>query len=157
MTLNRSFIWILILSLAINLLVFGGMAGMFVANKQNHTQRSVMVTPKLGNSSFNGTRFLRSLPPIERKKAWAEVTKNNDKYRKNARQVRTLRRQVYFLLLAEQLNHEAIEAALEKLRQAENRASTDGQTLILEILDDLDLDTRRKAVKAMSHPRRLNR
>ncbi|MBL4616803.1 MAG: periplasmic heavy metal sensor [Robiginitomaculum sp.] len=158
MTLNRGFIWILILSLAINLLMVGGMAGMFIASKQNKvTSQSTTTTPRLGNSSFNGAGFLRALPPEDRKKARELMVKNSGEYRKNARQVRKLRRQIYLLLLAEELDHQAIKTELGKLRHAENRASTNGQALILEILIGLDFDTRRKAVKAMSQPRLRNR
>ncbi|MBL1430509.1 MAG: periplasmic heavy metal sensor [Robiginitomaculum sp.] len=155
MTLNRSFIWVLILSLTINLLLVGGMAGMFIASNQNKsTPQSVITAPKLGNSSFNSRGFLRALPPVERKKIRAIIKKSKGKYRTNSRQVRKLRRQVYFLLLAEQLDDQAIKTALDQLRQAENHASADGQALILEILADLDVDTRRKTVKAMSRTNR---
>lgn len=151
MTKNRGLFWLLVVSLAVNLLIFGAVAGVMTAKKQYPSATFERTgSPPSGGRAFNGRKFFRALPPAERKKVRHMLASQSDEHRASARQVRQLRQNLYILLLAEQLDQARIEQALVNLRTAESREIERGQALILEILLGMDFDSRMHALDQMT-------
>jgi len=158
MTGNRAVFWLLMFSMAFNLLVIGGVIGIGLASAQKKQfVGNSSRTPIVEEGRFNGASFFAALPAPEKRKARRIFNNNKKIHRQNIKQIRKLKRQLYFLLREQEMDREAVIAALAKLRESESRMSERGQLAILEILMDLDYKSRIHAVDEMFLPPGANR
>ncbi|VAV89549.1 hypothetical protein MNBD_ALPHA06-1303 [hydrothermal vent metagenome] len=159
MSRNRGIFWTLAISLAINLLMLGGIAGLSLANRQRGPvvvdQAQIRVPP--GARSFNSRQFFMALPAADKIKVRQRMTEYRKARAKRFRQIQKIRKNLFFLLQEQQLNTDKIDTALADLRRAEAAELKYGQDLIMEIISGLAPDTRRQVVQKMAQPPRLQR
>ncbi len=164
MSLTKSGIGIaLLVSVALNLLVLGAAGGMFVANMR-HQATSVheppaprpsdlRTPPHVGapqNFRFNPRVFIRALPKDERRLAIRKMRQAARPHQQLNRDIRKTRIELGKLLAADPLDDAKVEATLARLRTLDTQAQEMGQMIILDILRDLDPQTRRQVIAAAS-------
>ncbi|PHR60825.1 MAG: hypothetical protein COA47_06345 [Robiginitomaculum sp.] len=157
MTQHRGVFWMLLFSLALNLLIVGGFAGLAIAKKQMPQPSSVMQNnsgPPLnaGIRSFDGRRFFQALPASEKRRARRVMSSHKREHRQHVTRVRKAKQQVYQLLKSDPMNVAAVETALHELRQAEVAESGFGQMIILGILKDMEPQARIRVIEKMTRP-----
>ncbi len=157
MTQHRGVFWMLLLSLAINLLIIGGFTGLVIAKKQMPPPPSLVQNgsgppPAAASQSFDGRRFFRALPASEKRRARSVMASHQQEHRQQVARVRKAKRQVNQLLKSNTLDVETVKVALHELRQAEAAESGFGQMIVLEILKDMDAEARIQVIQKMNRP-----
>jgi uncharacterized membrane protein len=144
----------LLFSIAINLLILGAAGGIAVAGLRHPPPSVPIAAPRIapGNFQFNPRRFIRALPEAERHKAMLAMKSASGKHRRIYRKIRQTHRELGMLLSAETLDEKRIQAAFGNLRKLEIEVQSNGQNIILEILRDLDPQTRKRVILAASRP-----
>ncbi len=157
MTKKRGIYITLLLSLAINFILLGGVIGMRLANHSN-------LEPRLNGhpspsrpamATFSGPQFFRALPVEQRRAARKLLRKHANEHRELKHTSREIRQEVFALLRADTLDQPALDTGFARLRDVEGQQIKLGQTIVLELLMELDANTRREIVGTMiQHKRR---
>ncbi len=139
----------LLVSLAINLLIVGAIGGMAMAGLRHDAPPvPTMSPPPATRFQFNPRAFIRALPVDERRKAMRVMRGAAGEHRQLSRAMQQTRRELGQLLIAEKLDKAKIESHFDRLLKLETEIRKLGQPIIIKILDDLDLQTRRQVIKA---------
>lgn len=146
----------LLASIAINLLILGAAGGMALAGLHHPPPPPPMARTVLAQSyKFSPKRFVHALPKAERLKAIGAMREAAGKYRRILIHIRKTNEELAVLLSAEELDNARIEEAFKRLRVLQAQAQKLGQSIILNSLQDLDPQTRRRVIQAASqHPPR---
>jgi uncharacterized membrane protein len=151
MTQHRGIFITLMVSLALNLLIIGGLVGVAIAVKNRPLAQAGMAQnlPSIEARSFETQQFFRSLPEADQKKARRLVAQNAKQNRQLARQYHLARKEVFYLLQADDLDSEALQAALQRMRRIEAERTEKAQAVLVEILAGLKPEHRQRAVRDM--------
>ncbi len=153
MSLSRQTLAIALLaSLALNLLILGTLAGAAFAGWRHGPPDHWRPAPvrMAANLRFSPQRFMHNLPETQRRKAVRAARQATMAHRKLFREIRQTRLEIIRLLTADHWDEEAIEKAFARQRLLDNEQQQFAQKLMLDILRDLDPQTRRRVLQAAS-------
>ncbi len=158
---NKSLVIALLFSAAINLIILGAVGGMMAASLRHNPAAPPIPITKIQSSynfRFNPKVFIRALPEPERRKAIKAMRMAAGKHRQIYKGIGQTHRELGALLTAENLDDEKIAKTFARLRVQEAEAQELGQTIILDILRNLDPQTRKRVIRAASRkPERRKR
>lgn len=156
---KKGLIVALLASVAINLVVLSVVGGATVAGMRYnaHDKQLRRPPPPKMQFEFDPRAFIHALPNPERRNARIALQKASTEHKRNRTSTRQVRNELGRLLSAEQLDHKKIENALTKLRSLSNDSQKIGQSIVLDILRDLDPKTRQRVVKKAGLTRGQNR
>ncbi len=109
---------VLVVSLALNLLIFGAIGARIVFAPQHHAQRS-LGSP--GMMLVEARRMLRKLPPERRRELRGIVRSHRGELRSHRQAIAKARAQMALQLDAEKTDMAALKEAMLKVRAAESR------------------------------------
>ena len=140
--------WMLValfLSLALNLIVVGSVAGA-VWRFRTPPPWASAVTPNL-------LGYVSSLAPERRKQLWEQTREERSHIRPFRREVRAAREETIKVLIAEPFERAAFLAAQARQAEAENRARAAVQDLYVKIADSLTPEERHAFPRWRDHRR----
>ncbi len=136
----------LVVSLALNLLVFGAIGSRVAFGPQHHGQRS-LGSP--GMMLVEGRRMLRKLPPERRKALRGIVRSHRGELRTHRQAIAKARAQMALQLDAGKLDVDALKAAMLRVRKAESNGYETVERLREEFILALTPEERRKFSKRL--------
>ena len=136
--------WVLILSLALNLVLMTALATWAVVHRLH--ERAEMT----GVSGLPSPRVLmRHLERDERERLREALRRQAPAFRSEARAAAAARREVEQALLAEPFDRAALEAAMERARSHAGGLAEGAQRAIAELAESLDREGRERLAKAL--------
>ena len=135
---NRTIIFVLVFSLALNLLFVGGLIG-----------RSVFVGPPKHLPNHMGW-MLRNLSDEKRKELRPQLKERSGSLRTVRQEMRDARQRLSSAIMEEPLDEKALNLALKDLRSASNKFQVVTHENMSTILKEMKLEDREKALKFLS-------
>lgn len=148
---RRFWIVLLVVSLGVN----GVLAGI-LAQRALTPAAPVQETGRYmpGSGGFNPRAFIAALPEDRQEAARVQLREGLRGMRPLFGEMMASRREMNRLLRAEEFDEAAMLAAMAQMRATRARLDASGEAIILDIVADLDPDTRRAALEAAYSPRR---
>ena len=128
---------LLILSLALNLVILGGLAGMAIGH-WNHGD------DKVKRAYLSPNPLVRALEKDERKEVSKAIRRTHEERGLDRQADRANYREIVALLLAEDLDRGALTNALETRVAATVKRLGSAQEAWLEVVEDMDMEDRRE-------------
>ncbi len=141
----------LLASAAINLIVLGAVGGIAMAGRHHQSPPAkIQRTGPPAQFRFDPRTFIRALPETERRKAMASLKAAAGKHQEIHRASMLTKEDLARLLSAKQLDEAKIEAVLARVRDLDAQSQKLAQAIVLDILRDLDPETRRRVIQTAS-------
>ena len=146
---------LLLVSVALNLLIAGALGGAALAGLRHGPPAGPGPAPihKNVNFRFSPQRFIHALPGKERRKAIRTMRQAAAAHKKLFRNITRTRIELARLLAAGTWDEDAIQKAFARLRALDSEQQQLAQGMMLDILRNLDPQTRRQVIRVASHPR----
>lgn len=142
---NRLWIFLLIGSVLINGVLLGVTLHRSFDPKPN-TRMEVQAPASIGR--FNPRAFMEALSEEDREIARDRLREGQSEMRALMRNTIEARRRVWNLMNEEQLDLEAVQIAMTEARQARSALETHGESIVLEIISELDQEERQNAFRS---------
>lgn len=141
---NRLWIGLLIGSVLINGVLLG-----VTLNRSLDRPNPVSMEDNAPNSlgRFNPRAFIMALPEEDREAGRDRLMAGRDDMRSLMQNVMQTRRQVWALINAEDFDAQAVQAAMDDVRQARSELEAHGERVVLEIVSALDREERQEALR----------
>ncbi|WP_300543434.1 periplasmic heavy metal sensor [Maricaulis sp.] len=102
-----------------------------------------------GGRGFEMREFVFALPEDARREVRERLRANMDEVRGLFRESRAAREELETLLTAQTVDREAVAHALQRMRDARTQLENGMEAVVLDILVELDADTRAAALEAL--------
>lgn len=144
--------WLLVASLALNL-VFATALGTRLLTHRMHAGSG-----PISGAGFPSPRALhRHLNETERSALRAALESRRELFREQAREARRARRDVERALLAEPFERDALDDAMQRVRQHSGGLAEHAQKAIVELAASMDAEGRQRLATALRHSGRHER
>lgn len=153
MSMGKGTLWVMGISLAVNMLLLGGILGVLLTRPAAGPYH---LNPPQGPRAevgfrMDGRAFFRALPQTERRKAIRLLRANADRHQKIRAQLQTLRLQIMQELGKPQLDETRLTTLLQSESAAQAQEKQLGQEVFLQLIADLDPQTRTHVLRQAFH------